>query len=101
MAVINESTQIEIGFRKLRLLRRILFWLILLLLPVMSIIAFLPIQEKASIFIGVTWVLLGIVIELVIGFSRCPACRKYFHVARGTGNIFARYCVNCGASLWK
>lgn len=99
MATPNDTID-QPDFRRLRLLRRLLFWIITSFLPVMILLAFLPIPERISLMIGGVWITAGIVIELFIGFARCPACGKYFHVGRGSGNIFARYCVNCGVALW-
>ncbi len=80
--------QVAKGLTKIRLLRISLLAIVITFPLTVYILTGLQFAEKIVILTGVTWVAIGIVLEFVIGFSRCPACRKHFHVRGMTGNFF-------------
>ncbi|KAF0219529.1 MAG: hypothetical protein FD174_1989 [Geobacteraceae bacterium] len=94
-----EQERINAGLKRIRTFRKSLGVIVLGFIPVVYLLYLLELDEWLFMSLGVAWVCLGVVIELVIGFSRCPACRGYFHVRGMTGNIFARKCMNCGVPL--
>lgn len=93
--------QVAKGLAKIRLLRMSLLAIVITFPLTVYILTGLQVTEKIVILTGVTWVVIGIILEFVIGFSRCPACRKHFHVRGMTGNFFTRQCLNCGIPLKK
>ncbi len=99
MENIQEQQRINAGLKRLRFLRRSLGVIVITFVPVVYLLLIMDVPERIIMTIGITMVCLGVVIELVIGFSRCPACKNFFHVRGMSGNIFARKCMNCGIPL--
>ncbi|SNB47738.1 hypothetical protein [Geobacter sp. DSM 9736] len=94
-----DPAQITRGLRKIRLMRRLLFFIILAFAPLVYFLTMFDLAEGTVIMSGIIWIAAGIILEFVIGFSRCPACRKHFHVRGMTGNFFTKKCMNCDTSL--
>lgn len=91
--------QITKGLAKLRLRRKALLAVVVTFPLVVYLLTQFEVAEEIVIMTGVAWVFVGIILEFIIGFSRCPACRKHFHVRGMTGNFFTRQCLNCGIPL--
>lgn len=91
--------QIARGLRKIRTLRKLLFGVVITFPIVVYLLTMLEVEEGIIIMTGIAWVAVGIVLEFVIGFARCPACRKHFHVRAMSGNFFTKKCMNCGIPL--
>lgn len=95
----TQEQQIQHGLRKIRTLRKVLFGVIITFPIAVYLLTMFEVAEGIIITTGVAWVAVGIVLEFVIGFARCPACRKHFHVRAMTGNFFTKKCMNCGIPL--
>ncbi len=95
----QEQQRIHAGLRRIRLLRTGLGVIAMAFVPLVYLLYVLELPIKIFMSIGAGWVCLGVIIELIIGFSRCPSCRGYYHVRGMSGNIFARKCMNCGIPL--
>ncbi len=100
----REQESIERGLTMIRLLRTGLGVIVIAFVPLVYLLMGMKVSEPVILGIGIGWVSLGVIIELLLGFFRCPACQKYFHVRgrRGTiltSSIFTRKCMNCGIHL--
>ena len=91
--------RIQSGLARIRFLRRALLVIILVFAPLVYVIAMQNVPMRIVMIVGISWICLGVIIELVLGFTRCPACRGYFHVKGMSGSIFAKKCLHCGVSL--
>ena len=49
--------------------------------------------------IGILWFGTWVVLALVHGFYRCPACRHFFNWRLLYGNHFTSRCLHCGISI--
>ena len=95
----TNDQQIARGLVKIRTLRMGLLGIVITFPIGVYLLTHLGVAEEIVIITGICWVLVGIILEFIIGFSRCPACRKHFHVRGMTGNFFTRQCLNCGIPL--
>lgn len=95
----QEQKRIEDGLRRIRYTRISLGVVVITFVPVVYLLFLLQLPERVIITTGTAWVCLGVILELFMGFSRCPACRGFFHVRGMSGNIFTRKCMNCGVPL--
>lgn len=95
----TNDQQIGRGLAKIRTLRMGLFGIVITFPIAVYLLTHFGVAEEIVIITGISWVLVGIILEFIIGFSRCPACRKHFHVRGMTGNFFTRQCLNCGIPL--
>ncbi len=90
---------IAAGLKRIRFLRRFLLVIVILFAPLVYVMAMRELPLRLIMTIGIAWICVGVVVELLIGFARCPACRGYFHVRGMSGNIFAKKCMHCGVAL--
>ncbi len=97
----QEQRQIEAGLKRIRFLRKFLLVIVILFAPLVYVMAMKELPLRLIMTVGITWICVGVVVELLIGFARCPACRSYFHVRGMSGNIFTKKCMNCGVALKK
>lgn len=95
----QEQQQIIRGLRKIRMLRKLLFTVVITFPIAVYLLTMFEVAEGIVIMTGIAWVVVGIILEFVIGFVRCPACRKHFHVRAMSGNFFTKKCLNCGVPL--
>lgn len=99
MTDMPEQDRITAGLRRIRTLRKTLLVVVITFAPVVYLMSLREIPLQIVMTVGIVWICAGVVIELMIGFARCPACRGYFHVKKMNGNIFTRKCMNCGIPL--
>jgi hypothetical protein len=99
MMDIQDQERITASLKRIRTFRKSLGVIVLGFIPLVYLLYLMELPEWLFFSIGIAWVCLGVIIELIVGFSRCPACRGYFHVRGMAGNIFARKCMNCGVPL--
>ena len=99
MTTIGEQPQAEAVLRRLRLLHLVLAAILIGYVPVIFILYLMQLPELLIIAASVLLIFLGLIIGLIIGFARCPACNNYFHVRGMTGHVFVRKCMNCGVIL--
>lgn len=90
---------INAGLKRIRFLRRFLLVIVLLFAPLVYAMAMKELPLRLIMTVGIVWICVGVVVELFIGFARCPACRGYFHVRGMSGNILTKKCMNCGVAL--
>lgn len=100
----QEQERINAGLRRIRHLRIALWAIVIAFVPLVYSLMLTNVAEPVIMAVGIAWVCVGVVIELMLGFSRCPACNKYFHVRGMRGNvlvskIFTKKCMNCGIRL--
>ena len=95
----TDRRKIEAGLRRIRGLRMTMLVIALAFIPLVLFISRLGLSQPLFMGIGLAWIGLGVIIEIVIGFSRCPACGKPFHVCGMSGNLLSRQCLNCGIPL--
>src|SRR5580765_3837198 len=96
----NRDTSVETRLRHIRRLRVSSWGLLLALFPLEFLAWFLrpPAWLKSSII--VLWFVSWAFISVAHGFSRCPACHRFFNIkAGGHRNPFTRKCLNCGVPL--
>jgi predicted membrane chloride channel (bestrophin family) len=94
-----DREKIAKGLKRIRTLRKLLLVIVIVFAPLVYLMAMEELPLGIVMSVGISWICLGVVIELMIGFSRCPACREYFHVRGMTGNLLARKCMHCGVPL--
>jgi hypothetical protein len=68
-------------------------------IPVVVILFMMRLPEWLILVSAVGLICMGIVIAFMLGFSRCPDCKQYFHVRGMTGNIFSGKCLHCGIMI--
>ncbi len=99
MSEVRDDLQIAAGLKRIRFLRRLLLVIVILFVPLVYVMAMKELPLRLIMTVGIAWICVGVVVELLIGFARCPACRSYFHVRGMSGNIFTKKCMNCGVAL--
>ncbi len=99
MSDAHDKRQIAAGLKRIRFLRRFLLVIVILFAPLVYVMAMKELPLRLIMTVGIFWICVGVVVELLIGFARCPACRGYFHVRGMSGNIFTKKCMNCGVAL--
>ena len=100
----QEQELIDVGLKRIRHLRMGIWVIVIVFVPLVYLLVSMNVPEAVVMAIGVAWVCFGVIIELMLGFFRCPACNKYFHVRGMRGNvlvskIFTKKCMNCGIQL--
>jgi hypothetical protein len=73
--------------------------LLLLYIPIVLFTAAIFNNEKAISGTAVIWGIFVIISGLLVSFSRCPKCNKYFHMKIYWQNPFAMKCLHCGLKL--
>ncbi len=99
MSDARDEQRTAVGLKRIRFLRKFLLVIVILFAPLVYVMAMKELPLRLIMTIGIAWICVGVVVELLIGFARCPACRGYFHVRGMSGNIFAKKCMNCGVAL--
>ncbi len=99
MAEMTDHATVAAGLKRIRTLRTSLLVVVITFAPAVYLMAMRELPLTTVMIVGGTWIGAGVVIELAIGFARCPACRGYFHVRKMNGNIFTKKCMNCGLAL--
>ncbi len=94
-----DKQKVTAGLKRIRFLRKFLLVIVILFAPLVYVMAMKELQLRLIMTVGITWICVGVAVELLIGFARCPACRSYFHVRGMNGNIFTKKCMNCGVAL--
>jgi hypothetical protein len=94
-----DPEKIAVGLKRIRFLRKFLLVIVILFAPLVYFMAMKELSLRLVMTVGIAWICVGVIVELLIGFARCPACRGYFHVRGMNGNIFAKKCMNCGVAL--
>jgi hypothetical protein len=97
----SERERIEAGLRSIRSLHILLAGILVTYVPVVALLYVMRLPEWLIIASAVIWVCAGIFVAFSIGFSRCPACGRYFHVQGMGGSVFVKACMNCGIQLKK
>lgn len=93
------DARIEAGLRRIRLLRRVFLVVAGGYLPVVVLLYYLDFPPPVVVGAAAVLMTAGVVVEIVIGFARCPSCRAHFHVRGLAGNLLTRRCMNCGIPL--
>ena len=102
MTELGAPDLVSVGLNRIRRLRALFKCILLAFAPVVSGVFFLGLSEQTVVGTAVLMVGVGVILEIGIFFSRCPACRGYFHVRGVSGSMFARKCLHCGTSLsWR
>jgi|SRR4051794_2551636 hypothetical protein len=91
--------RVRAGLRRIRRYRISFLAVVGAYIPVVAVLYLLSFPPPVILAAGATLMTVGIVIEVVIGFSRCPACRAHFHVRGMAGSLLTRRCMNCGIPL--
>ncbi len=93
------SLDVRQGLARLYRLRMWLWGLWLAVFPFMVIAV--AVQPPAWLLkpLGTIWFGTWVVLALVHGFYRCPACRHFFHLRSMYGNAFTSKCLHCGISI--
>ncbi len=99
MTVTPDQDRIAPGLKRIRFLRKFLLVIVILFVPLVYFMAMKELPLRLVMGVGIAWICVGVIVELLIGFARCPACRGYFHVRGMSGNIFTKKCMNCGVAL--
>src|SRR5512146_110168 len=99
MSEVRDDLQIAAGLKRIRFLRRLLLVIVILFVPLVYVMAMKELPLRLIMTVGIAWICVGVIVELLIGFARCPACRGYFHVRGMSGTIFTQKCMNCGVAL--
>ena len=94
-----DQQKIAAGLKRIRFLRKFLLVIVILFAPLVYFMAMKELPLRFIMTVGISWISVGVIVELLIGFARCPACRGYFHVRGMSGNIFTKKCMNCGVVL--
>ena len=95
----QDQQPIQAGLKRIRLLRALFKGILIAFLPVVIAISLIGLPERTVMTIGIVVICVGILVEVVIFFSRCPKCRQYFHVRGMGGSLFTRKCLHCGIQL--
>src|SRR5438105_4465752 len=95
----TSNKDILVGLERIRRLRRLQWGLWLGFIPFALIAVALQPPDWLLLPIGVLWFISFVVISIVHGASRCPACRNSFNYRWGFGNAFTSKCMNCGLRL--
>jgi hypothetical protein len=91
---------IETGLQRIRRLRFLMWGVLLAFFPLGFLATALRPPEWLLTTIGVVWFVSFVILVLAHGFSRCPACDRFFNVRADLhGNPLTRKCLNCGLSL--
>jgi len=93
------NMDIQAGLRRIRNLRRCFLALLIAFVPAVLFLSTLPLSPKVFMGSGIGIICLGIVLEVLIAVSRCPACREFYHVRGMSGSFFTGKCVHCGVPL--
>jgi hypothetical protein len=93
------SDHVRQGLARLHKLRLWLWGTWLAFLPFMAIVVAVQPPEWLLMPIGILWFGTWVVLALVHGFYRCPACRHFFNWRLLYGNPFTSRCLHCGVSI--
>ncbi|RQW77957.1 MAG: hypothetical protein EHM51_00870 [Geobacter sp.] len=99
MTTVSEQLQVEAVLGRIRSLHLVLAAVLVCYVPAVFILYLMQLPELLIIAASSLLIILGLIIALIIGFARCPACNNYFHVRGASGNVFVRKCMNCGITL--
>ena len=95
---IKYDMEINKGLKRIILLRFMISLIIFSFFPFVLIAYLLQPPNWILTSFGVVFCVSFVVIGLVHGFSRCPACHKWFNVG-SYSNHFTSKCMNCGLKL--
>jgi hypothetical protein len=90
------------SLRKIRHLRRWLWVLLLIFIPLVWLTIILAQSRWVTMVIVMVWVAAVVRCASRAAFSHCPRCCNYFHATAGTPsfwNLLARRCTHCGLPL--
>jgi len=96
---IREQAPTASALRKIKSMHRWMIGILIAYIPVVILLYLLQLPEWLILVSAVGLICLGIVIAFMLGFSRCPDCKQYFHVRGMTGNIFSGKCLHCGITI--
>ena len=95
----------KVGLRQIRKKRLSVLVLFFLYIPAVLIVWFITRSESATTMFAIAWMVAFAIAAMVVSFSRCPRCDKYFHLRRLRfpfymfENIATRRCLNCDLRL--
>jgi hypothetical protein len=94
------SPEVRQGLERLYKLRLWLWGTWLAFLPFMAIATAVQPPEWLLMPLGIFWFSTWVVLVVVHGLYRCPACRKFFNWS-WYGNPFTSKCLHCGINLYR
>jgi hypothetical protein len=80
--------------------RRAMLWIVFLSgIPVILAVGFISGSEKLTSITGYSWLGFFAISILLVTFSRCPNCDKFFHFSALIASPITEMCVHCGLKL--